>query len=75
MGNFTPYVPTNEPSRQEQKAPQQGPYAAYEAEIKATTYAGDLEKIVKAMRTDSELRAAEKDKLKALADEHRTTFY
>lgn len=50
------------------------PFDAYQTEILATTYSGDLQKVMKSMEADIDLGAANKAKLRIVANEHRTTF-
>lgn len=73
MSHFTPNIPSRV-SDKVGESTQQKTVADYEAEIKATTYSGDFEKVIKAMEKDPGMGAAAKAKLRAIGDAHRVNF-
>lgn len=54
--------------------PPVNPYEVYKDEILRTTYSGDLQKIMKEVNASDELGAANKAKLRLIADDHRNSF-
>lgn len=47
---------------------------AFIVEIKATTYSGDLQKVMKEIEANTELGAIKKAELRIIANDHRTNF-
>ncbi len=76
--NLTPaQQPYQEPKKQfqEQYPPQKvNQFQAYGEEIKATTYSGDLQKLMKVVKADTSIAVWQQKQLEAFAIEHAKTF-
>jgi hypothetical protein len=54
--------------------PVMNPFEAWISKIQETTYSGDLQKVMKEVEANADLGAVNKAKLRAFADNHRTSF-
>jgi hypothetical protein len=74
---MAPPAQLEQPEPQRHIAPPQAkvnPYDAFQADIQRTTYSGDLQKVMKEVEASGDLGAVNKAKLRAFADNHRTSF-